>query len=162
MLLSFNFFEASVKQIMYAVDGVEEFAYRGVVIDRVDDERNVLAHIYLCIPRTRDGLGLAVVKVGRENLGDGAVFVGFVEIFKSVAEESERREHENAAGASFFKFGGNVDHTVSGGDHIVNNDDVLALDGTTEVLVSLYRVASVYDSGVIASLIKHTKFETED
>ena len=51
---------------------------------------------------------------------------------------------------------GNIKHTFTGGDHIVNNDNVLA--STTELprkLMCYNRVFAVYN-GIITSLIEHT------
>ena len=50
---------------------------------------------------------------------------------------------------------------LSGGDHIVNYDNILTLNALTEVLVSLNGVLAVNDYCIVSSLIEHAEVYTE-
>ena len=56
----------------------------------------------------------------------------------------------------------NIEHTLSGRDHIIDDNNILALNGIAKELMSNDRVLAVYNSGVIAAFVEHTHIDAED
>ena len=57
---------------------------------------------------------------------------------------------------SFLDLFGNIQHTFSGCDHVINDNNIFALYGITEEFVSNDRVFAVDNSGVVAAFVEHT------
>ena len=129
---------------MYLLGLIKKVADGSIVVKGVDYIRNVLAHINLGIPLALKKLGSSVNKVCGEDSGDDAVLVSLIHTVKTVAEETEGGKYEDALCALIFKLLRNVDNRIAGGDHIVNDNNVLALYVTSEILVSNYGVLTVY------------------
>ena len=138
------------------LDGIEDEADRLVVVESIDDVGNVLAHTYLNIPRLGSKLGIVIDEVGGEDLIDDTFLVSLIEALKTVGKESEGGKVEDSLCTALLDLLCNVKERVAGGDHIVNDDNVLARQILTEVFVRDDGVLAVYDTGVIAALVEHT------
>ena len=57
-----------IQDIVDLADRIEQRAYGLVLVERIDDERNVLAHIHIGVPFLPDQLLRVICKVGREAL----------------------------------------------------------------------------------------------
>ena len=79
-----------------------------------------------------------------------------VKALQAFREKAEGAADDDLAGLLFLQFTRGFQHTFTGGDHIVDDDDGLAVQRGTQVLVRHDRVLAVDDAGVIASLIEHT------
>ncbi len=75
---------------------IEQDADGLIVVQCVDDIGDILTHIHFGIPRSREKLGRAVYEVRRENLCDFPLRIRLVHVFKSVTEQTEGREDEDA------------------------------------------------------------------
>ena len=84
-----------------------------------------------------------------------------VKNFKTIAEKTECSTYKDSLCFEFLKFSCNFQHAFAGTYHIVNYDNILALNALTEVLMSNDWVSAVYNSGVISSLIEHTEINSE-
>ena len=115
---------------------VKKVAYRSVVVECIDNVSNVLAEVNLLIPISCKKLRGSVYEVRGEYLCNNSLFVRFIHVLESVAEEAKRSEHENSVGALALKLLSNVDYGVSGGDHIVDNNYVLAFNIAAKIFVS--------------------------
>ena len=67
-------------------------------------------------------------------------FISLVKFIHSIGEKTEGGTDKDASGFSLFQLGGNLDHTVSGGDHIIDDDHILAFYIGTQELMSDDRV----------------------
>ena len=117
--------------------GIKQFADSCIVVESVDDVGNVLAHINVNVPGLFQKTGTAVYQVGGKYLGDGTVSISLIELLKAIGEETKGGECEDSLSASLLELRANVQHGLAGGDHIVNDDNVLVVKILTEVLVSL-------------------------
>ena len=132
------------------------------MVQCVDDVCDVLAHAAAPVPRTLEKTGGLIDEVRRENFCDDAVLISFVELGESIREETEGREYVNSAGLAFLKGAGNLEAAFAGGNHIVVDDQVLALDIGAKELMCDDRVAAVDNTGVVPSLVEHTDIKTQD
>ena len=144
------------------VGGVKKLAEGFFVVESVDNVGDVLGHIDLTVPGTGLELGHTVDKVGGEDLFNETLLVGFVEDLESFNKETEGDANEDAAGFSLFELLCNVDDGVAGGDHVVDDDHILALDVAAEELVGDDGVTAVDNNGVVTALIEHAKVDGEE
>src|SRR5699024_9617023 len=84
-----------------------------------------------------------------------------VKAVQSVGEQTEGGADKDLAGLSLFQGSGNLTHAFTGGNHVVDNEHVLALHVRAEELIGDDGVASVDDAGIIASLIEHAHVQPE-
>ena len=97
------------------------------MIECVDDERDVFAHIAVDIVRFGQKLRSLVDQVGRKDAAYDAVLVGLVESFHTICEQAECGGCEDPFCFSPLQLCGNLDDAVSLGDHVVDDDHILAL-----------------------------------
>ena len=147
---------------MYLLRLVEKVADSTVVVKSVDNVRNVLAKVDLLIPFSRKKLGSSVHKVCGEYLRDSSLFVRLVHILKTVTEETEGSEYEYSLCALSLKLLSYVDNGITRGDHIVDDDNVLILYVTAEILVRNDGILTVNDNGIVTALIEHTEVDTHN
>ena len=147
---------------MDTANGVEQVGGGGIAVEGIYDICNVLAHVDFAVPFAGEQFRCAVDEVGGIDTVKQTFLVAGVELFKTCGEQTEGREDEDLCGVLFLELIADVKDGVAGSDHIVNNDDVLALNGVTEVFVCNDGVTAVDDGGVVASLVEHTEVETQD
>ena len=58
-----------------------------------------------------------------------AMFIIFIELFQTVCEKTECCCNKNTLCLTFLQFFGNIQHAFARGDHIINDEDILAFDG---------------------------------
>jgi hypothetical protein len=97
------------------------------VIECVNNKRNVLGKVNLTEPLSFKKLGRTVNKVCCENLADPALFISFIKGIETIAEKTEGTANIDVSCTHILKTLCNVNHRIAGGNHIVNNDNVLAL-----------------------------------
>ena len=76
---------------------VQEFADGVVVIQGVDDQGDVFAHIDADIVRSGEKLRCLVYDVGGQNLCEESFLISLVEFLQSAGEQSEGRAHVDVA-----------------------------------------------------------------
>ena len=57
---------------------------------------------------------------------------------------------------------GGVYHAAAGGNHIINDDDILTVDIVPQKFMRNDRVLAVHNGGVIPAFVEHTGVHTED
>ena len=98
------------------------------MVQSINDVSNVLTHITVDIPLSLKQFRSLVDQVGGQNLVDNAVLVSLVELVQTVGEEAEGGEYEDLVG--FYAPSEQRQlpkHAFTGGDHIIDNDHILAL-----------------------------------
>ena len=128
-----------------------------VVVESVDDVRNVLTHINLCIPRSCKKLGSAVNEVCCEDLIEQAFLIRLIELLKAGCKETEGFKYEDSLCALLLDLHGNVDNGFAGSDHIVDDNNILACNIVTQILVSLDGISAVNHDRIVTALIEHTE-----
>ena len=99
--------------------------------------------------------------VGGEYTIERTVLICLVKHFQTVAEQTKGGANENAAGLQALQLGANFQHRLAGGNHIVYDNNVLALYGVAQVLVLHNGVATIDHAGVIPALIEHAQIYTQ-
>ena len=115
-----------VTQRLIRADRVKELADGLVVVEGVDDQGNVFAHVAGDIVVFGKKLRGLVNQVSGEQLVEDAIFVGFVEFFQAIGEETEGGTDIDSTGTSFFEERGNFKYCISGGNHIIDENHVFA------------------------------------
>ena len=144
------------------LDGVEDEADRLIVVKGINDVGNVLAHTYFNVPGLVCKLGVVVDEVSGEDLINDAFLVSLIKALKTVCEKAEGSEVEYSLCAALLDLLCNVEERVARGDHIVNDDNVLAGEVLTEVFVCNDGVLAVFDTGIVTSLVEHTNVKSRN
>lgn len=92
------------KQLVDPADGIEKLGDRLVVIESIDKKRDILTHINLGVPFATLDIVCAVGKVGGKDAVEHTFLIHLVELIKSVAEQTEGSEYEDALCSSFLEF----------------------------------------------------------
>lgn len=151
------------KQIVDPRYGIEKIAYGVVVVQSVDDICNILAHIDLLIPFARKKLGGTIDKVGREYLDEYLFLIRLCRRYRDRCRKVRNVSNRNIRARAFFlELQGYVEDGISRGNHVVNDDDILAADISSEILVRFDGVLAVDDNGIVAALIEHSEVYAED
>lgn len=150
-----------VEKLVDTLCGVEKVADGLIVVKGIDDVSNVLGKVNLLVPLALKKLGRAVNKVGGEDFIEETIFISLIHLLKAVAEETEGGEYKDAVSTSLLKLLCNVDNGTTGGDHIVNYDNVLSGKIATEELVRLDGVHTVNNYGIVTALIEGSEVETK-
>ena len=93
---------------------------------------------------------------------EDALLIGLVKLRKACGEDAEGGADEDTARIALVQLSGDLQGGVAGGDHIVNDDDVLAFYGSPQEFMGQYRILSVHGLGVVPSLIEHTHIDAQD
>ena len=77
---------------------IQQFADRGIVVERINEKRDIFAHIAVYIIFFAEKLVRLVYSVGGKQSVEFASLKGFVEFFHSVGEETKGGAHEDLTG----------------------------------------------------------------
>src|SRR5699024_1104951 len=95
------------------------------MVERFNQKSDVLAHIYVNII----GLGKKLLRLINQICRQYPVYQSFlislIKSLQTVGEQSEGRTHKDAACFAALQLCCNIDHTVAGRNHIINNNDIL-------------------------------------
>ena len=75
-----------VDDVVNAVDRIQDAADRSVVVQGIDHERDIFAHITVNIIRTFKQLRSLIDQVGGQDGVEAAFFICLIEFFQSVCE----------------------------------------------------------------------------
>jgi len=92
---------------------------------------------------------------------DDSFFICFIEFSQSICEKTKCCSSIDAVSFSTFQFSSNFDDTVSGRNHVINDDYIFSFYRRTKEFVGNDRITSVYDFGIISSLVEHTHIKTK-
>ena len=150
------------QQFVDSVNRLKQTADGFVVVQSIDEVSDVFGHINFLIPWTVDQFLWTVVQVGGEDFGNVTSFVSFVEVLQTIAEQTEGGADEDSVCTGSFQFFTDIQNGVTGGDHIVNNDQIFACYVRTQEVMSNDWVTAVYDYGVVSAFVEHTQVNTEN
>ena len=152
----------AVHQIMHAVIRRQQLRQRTVVVECRNDVGNVLAHVGFDEPRRCLQFGCAVGQVRGNHAVNQTFVVALLVQLQTVGEQREGNGREDAVRAEFLQAVRNLNHGFAGGQNIVRNEHVLAVDFLAHVLVGNNGIAAVDDAGVITALVEHAHVHAED
>ena len=124
----------------------EKIADGAVMVQRVDDVSEKLTHVTAVMPGPVKQLLRLIIQVGGINPVENTVFESFVEFVETVGEKTESREEEDALCAALLKSLCDLEGTVAGCDHIVDDDHVLAFYAGTEEFKGYDGVCAFHDT----------------
>ena len=136
---------------------VDDAGNAHIMVDGSDEISGVLRQINIKVPGALQQLRLAVGQVGAQHSLDDAVIVGLVELLQTGGEQREGAAGKDVAGTAHLQLVGDVQHGLAGGDDVVGDEDVLALNALAQILVRDDGVATVDDAAVIAALVEHAQ-----
>ncbi len=111
---------------MDLVRGHVDCGHGCIVVEEVNDGGQELAHIcnediFLVLDFIAH-----IGQVSGNNCIKEALFVALIELAHAIREQSEGGADEYSLGPHVLKLHGSVDHAGTGGDHIIDDDDILA------------------------------------
>ena len=143
----FQLFFMLYHQLIDPLNRIQQLADRGIVVQGINEQSNIFAHIAVYIIFFLQKLIRLVHQIGGEQSVEITSREGFVEFFHSICEESEGGAHEDLTCSFVLQKCGNFQHAVAGGDHVINNDHILARNIGSQKLMGNDRIAAVNDSG---------------
>lgn len=149
-------------QSLDSVIGIQESGDGIVVIQGVDDIGDVLAHSAADVVVAGEELFALVHQIGGDDLVDDPVRDGLVESGHTLGEEAEGGDDEDSVRPAALELRGDIDHGLAGSDHVVDDPDILALDGSAQEFVGYDGVAAVDDLGVVTALVEHAHLNAQD
>lgn len=105
------------------------------MVQCVDDVCNVFAHVTADVVRLLQQLRCLIYQVGGQHAGDVAFLICLVELLQAVGEQTEGGKDEDPVGFAALQLGSNLQNTLAGGDHVINDDQILAGHVGTEELM---------------------------
>ena len=157
----FQLFFMLYHQLIDPLNRIQQLADRGIVVQGINEQSNIFAHIAVYIIFFLQKLIRLVHQIGGEQSVEITSREGFVEFFHSICEESEGGAHEDLTCSFVLQKCGNFQHAVAGGDHVINNDHILARNIGSQKLMGNDRIAAVNDSGVITAFVEHTHIHAQ-
>ena len=146
-----NFFTCIVlrQYAMYFFSCSQYMAHRGIMVHEVDDGSKKFTHICLYVIWTIIQLRIVVIQIGSNDSVKIAFFIGFIKILQSGCEQSECAADKDTFCVHGFQLSGGVNHTVTGGNHIIYDDDIFTIDIISEKLMCNNRIFSIYCNRLI-------------
>ena len=86
----------------------------------------------------------------------------FYKRFQPVGEQAEGAADKDSSGIHLLQLLGGVQHTLAGGDNVVNDDNVFAVDIVPQEFMGHNGVSSVDDGGIIPALVEHARVHPQD
>ena len=132
------------------------------MVEGVDDQGNVFAHVAGDIVVFGKKLRGLVNQVSGEQLVEDAIFVGFVEFFQAIGEETEGGTDIDSTCTSFFEERGNFKYCISGGNHIIDENHVFAFKVWSKEFVGCDWMAAIHSFGIIKTFVVHSHIYPQD
>ena len=126
------------------------------MVDDIDDTCKIFAHVCFNIIFFCEELRKTIVQVCGDDSVNPTLLIIFIKFGKSLCEKTISSTDKYSFGFSLLDLFGNIQHTFSGCDHVINDNNIFALYGITEEFVSNDRVFAVDNSGVVAAFVEHT------
>ena len=132
------------------------------MVDDVDDACQVFAHVCFHIVGLCEKLCRAVIQVGGDDLVRPAFLVVFIEFVQTVCEKTVGGADEYTACLALLQLAGNIQHTLAGGNHIIDDDHILAFHGGAQKFVGNNGILAVDNGGIVAAFVEHAHVHAED
>ena len=121
---------------------IQKVADRHIMIQRINDQCDIFAHIACDVIRFGEKLRCLINKVCSKKFIKDTVLVSFVKFFHSFGEETEGGTDKDLAGAAFLKKRCDLKDALTGRNHIIDQDDIFAFKLWSEELVSCDRMTA--------------------
>ena len=105
------------------------------MVQQIDHQGDILAHIDVGIPFPRQKLRRLIDQIGRKDLVNDTVPVGFVKLVKTIGKETESYSRKHPARIPLLQMERDIQDGVTGGDHIVHDNNVPACNIGPEELM---------------------------
>ena len=149
----------AIYNLLNSCGGIQEIRDGAVMIERINDVGNVFAHAAADVPGALQKLGRLINQVCSQNPVDQSIAVSLVKFLKTAGKQTEGREYKNTSGLALLQTSCDLEHTLTGGNHVIDDDHVLALNGGAKEFVGQNRIAAVHYSCIVSSLVEHTHVE---
>lgn len=133
-----------------------------IMVHEVDDRSQEFTHIRFRIIRPGVYLRRLVGEICGDYPVEPAVFIRLVKGFQSVGEQAEGTADEDAFCIHFLQLTGGIKHAFTGGNHIIDDDNILAVNIVPQEFMSDNGILAVYDGGIIPAFIEHTGIDAEN
>ncbi len=154
--------EIKFNDMLDFLSGSSDLFYGQVMVQKVYDGSEEFAHIRLKIIGSRQQFWWAVAEIGGDHPVKHTLLIRLVKCGKTVRENTKCSTDKYAFGFHCFELPGGVDHAVSRGDHIVNDNDVFALNIISQKLMGDNRIFAVNDLCIVPPLVEHTSVGADD
>src|SRR5699024_4073455 len=151
-----------LQQRVDPIGRIEYMAHGHVMVERIDDESDKFAHIGHYKVRLLFGLWRKVGQVGGDDPVDVAFLIVLVKVIKAFCEKAKGGADENPSRAPVLDLSCHIQHTFSGGDHIVHDDHMFSLDVFPQEFMGDDGVLAVYHGGVIPAFVEHTHVDAQN
>ena len=135
MSLNFLAVFVAIEDVLNTFARIQNAADRSVVIQSVDQKCDIFAHITVDIVRFRQKIWRLVDQVGCQDTVDDTILVRLIKLIHTVREQTECSGSENTFRFALFQLFGNIKDTFSGRDHIVDDDHIFSIYGSSEEFV---------------------------
>ena len=137
-------------------------AYRQVVIQCINNQGDIFTHVTVNVIWLFQKFRSLVYQIGREKLVKESSAVSVVKFFETIGEKAESRADINPSSSPLLQKSSRFDYCVSGGNHIVDENHILAFQIGPQKFISRDGVTSVYPSGIIQPFVIHSHIHTKD
>ena len=131
------------------------------MVQGIDDQRDELGKVAALVPFPLQKARLLIGQVCRQDGIEQPLLVGLIELLQPVCEQSEGCTDEDPFCLALFQLLCNLNGAFAGGDHVIDDDDILAGHVRTEEFVRNDRMLPVHGGGIIPSLVKHAHIDAE-
>ena len=132
------------------------------MVDDIHNTCKIFAHICFHIVRSGKKLRNTVVQVGCDNLVNPAFLIVSVKFIHTFCKQTVSSADEYTVGVTFFDLFGNVKHTFSRRNHVVDDNNVFTFYRVAKELMSYDGVLAIYHCGIITSLIEHAHINAQN
>ena len=141
--------------------GIQQVADGGVVVQGIDDVGDIFAHVAVDVPFPAQQLRCLIDQVRSQHPVDDSFFISPVEFVQAAGEQPEGGEDEYLVRPAVLQLRSHLQHAVPGGDHVIDDDHVLALHAGAQEFVGDDGIASVDYPCVVAPLIEHAHVQAQ-
>ena len=161
LLAFFQLFIVFCHQFVDPVYRIQQFTDGCIMIQSINDQSNVFAHIAVYIIRLLEKFIRLIYQIGGKETVKVSVFVCSVKTFQAIGEKPEGGAHKNLGSAPLFQQPCYFQHTVSGRDHIIDDDHIFAGYVRTQEFMGYNGIPAIYDGRVVPAFIEHTHIDPQ-
>ena len=125
------------------------------MIQRINHKCNIFTHIAANIIRPLQKLRRLIDQVRCKNRINQSVLISLIKLLKPVRKQPEGCSREDPSCLALLQLARHIQNAVSRGDHIIQDNHILALHRGTQEFMGNNRVAPVHNPRVITSLVEH-------
>ena len=131
------------------------------MIQMLNNIGNILGHIAVDIVFTAQKLRRLVYQICRQHLIKNTLLICLIKLFQSVRKQTKCRTHKDFSCTAAFEILCYINHTVTGRNHVVNDQQIFSAHIAAQKLMRHDRITTVDDPGIVAPLVEHTHINTQ-